>query len=84
MCQYTCDEGYQLSDPESSVLTCKGKDWSGKEPACVGKLVNDSLIISLAFCTKIKMIISRTITDTHPKLKNLGVLGSIHVTDSGF
>ncbi|KAJ8050992.1 hypothetical protein HOLleu_04393 [Holothuria leucospilota] len=35
VCQYTCDEGYQLSDPESSVLICKGKNWSGKESVCV-------------------------------------------------
>ncbi|KAJ8050872.1 Sushi repeat-containing protein SRPX2 [Holothuria leucospilota] len=40
VCKYSCDEGYQLSDPESTVVVCTGKKWSAKKPVCVAVPTN--------------------------------------------
>ncbi|KAJ8050996.1 P-selectin [Holothuria leucospilota] len=34
ICDYTCDEGYKLSDPKMRFRVCDRQKWSGEEPTC--------------------------------------------------
>jgi len=34
VCEYSCDKGFKLSDPELCSRFCDGNGWSQKEPLC--------------------------------------------------
>lgn len=38
LCDYICDDGYKLSDPQARYRVCDRQKWSRKEPTCEGEI----------------------------------------------